>query len=128
MHRRDNPQKMLTTIAILSSNNNTGTAKDNAMINLQKKVENVDSHISRPVCLFSLSSENNEEIKQFNSDIRVTGYLKQKRGEIIVCAPKTHVKVNLNEIVIIATIPGEGKDRARTGRSWGDSGYSARRW
>lgn len=56
--------------------------------------------------------EGSEEIKQFNSDIRVTGYLKQKRGEIIVCAPRTHVKVDLNEIVIIATIPGEDKDRA----------------
>jgi len=58
------------------------------------------------------ASEAGEEIKQFNSDIRVTGYLKQKRGEIIVCAPRTHVKVNLNEIVIIATIPSDDKDRA----------------
>jgi len=58
------------------------------------------------------SADGGEEIKQFNSDIRVTGYLKQKRGEIIVCAPRTHVKVDLNEIVIIATIPGEDKDRA----------------
>jgi hypothetical protein len=58
------------------------------------------------------AADGGEEIKQFNSDIRVTGYLKQKRGEIIVCAPRTHVKVDLNEIVIIATIPGEDKDRA----------------
>ncbi|HUU87023.1 MAG TPA: hypothetical protein VMX17_04630 [Candidatus Glassbacteria bacterium] len=61
---------------------------------------------------YGAASDSGEEIKQFNSDIRVTGYLKQKRGEIIVCAPKTHVKVDLNEIVIIATIPGEDKDRA----------------
>ncbi|HUU88581.1 MAG TPA: hypothetical protein VMX17_12630 [Candidatus Glassbacteria bacterium] len=58
------------------------------------------------------SASSGEEIKQFTSDIRVTGYLKQKRGEIIVCAPKTHVKVDLNQIVIIATIPSEDKDRA----------------
>lgn len=61
---------------------------------------------------FNYKGSDGEELKEFTTDIRVTGYLKQKRGEIIVCAPKTHVKVDLNKIVFIATIPAEDKDRA----------------
>jgi len=60
---------------------------------------------------FNSPSPDGDEVKQF-TEVRSVGYLKQKRGEIIVCAPRTHVKVDLDKIVFIATIPAEDKDRA----------------
>ncbi len=55
--------------------------------------------------------KDNDEVQQF-TEVHSVGYVKQKKGEIIVCAPRTHVWVELNKIVFIATIPSEGKDRA----------------
>jgi len=51
------------------------------------------------------------EVQQF-SEIHTTGYLKQKTGQFIVCAVDTHVKVKLSQLVIIATIPTDGKMKA----------------
>ena len=53
----DNSQIMLTTIAVESLNTKTGIINVNAKINLEKKQEIVDSHISLTICLFSDSSE-----------------------------------------------------------------------
>lgn len=52
-----------------------------------------------------------DEIQHF-TEVHSIGFVKQKKGEIIVCAPSTHVWVELNKIVFIATIPSDGKDRA----------------
>jgi len=43
-------------------------------------------------------------------EIRTVGYIKEtKKGYIIVCAPQEHKKVELDKVVVIATIPAEGK-------------------
>lgn len=55
-----------------------------------------------------------EEIKEF-TEIKAVGYLKenkQKRGDIIICAPRKHVFVDFNKLVFIATIPDEDSNTA----------------
>jgi hypothetical protein len=53
-----------------------------------------------------------DEAKIF-TEVKSTGYLKQtKRGRIIVCAPTTHVRVDLEKTVIIAAIPNNNRDFA----------------
>ena len=51
------------------------------------------------------------EIQQF-SEIHAIGHLKQKVGQFIVCAVDTHVKVKLTQLVVIATIPTDGRTKA----------------
>lgn len=47
------------------------------------------------------------------NEIRSVGHLKEtSRGNIIVCAPKEHRKVQLDKLVVIATIPADGKKAA----------------
>lgn len=48
---------MLTMMEIVNSNNKMGITIDDAIINLKRNVEIVDSHISISVYLFSASSE-----------------------------------------------------------------------
>ncbi len=54
-----------------------------------------------------------EALPEFK-EVREVGYLKERggdgdRGDLIICAPRTHVKVDLNKLVFIATLPSEGK-------------------
>ena len=57
------------------------------------------------------TNEKREEVKEF-TEVKSVGYFKQKRGDIIVCAPKTHVFVDFSKIVFIATIPPLDKTSA----------------
>ena len=46
-------------------------------------------------------------------EIRSIGHLKEtKRGNIIVCAPRENKRVELDKLVVIATVPGEDKNAA----------------
>ncbi len=54
----------------------------------------------------------NEEVSDFDQ-IKAIGYIKenrQKKGDIIICAPKKHAFVDFSKIVIIATIPSPDKN------------------
>ena len=63
--------------------------------------------------------KSDDMIKEF-TEVRSMGYIRQnrqnrddaQRGEIIVCAPKTHVLVDLNKTVVIFTVPSEDKSSA----------------
>jgi hypothetical protein len=63
-------------------------------------------------------NQDEEERMDINSlddleEIRSVGYLKEtKKGRIIVCAPKEHKKVELDKLVLIATVPAEDKKAA----------------
>jgi len=47
------------------------------------------------------------------TEIRSVGHLKEtKKGNIIVCVPTEHVLVELDKLVVIATIPTDGKKAA----------------
>jgi len=50
-------------------------------------------------------------IKEFKG-VNSVGYIKEKKGQIIVCAPRVHVEVDLRKLVAIFTIPEEGRDYA----------------
>ena len=52
-----------------------------------------------------------EEIKEF-TEVRATGVLISKIGDMIVCAPTTKVRVDLDKLVLIATVPAQGKASA----------------
>ena len=54
------------------------------------------------------STEAKDEIKEL-SEVRATGVLRSKVGDMIVCAPTAHVKVDLDKLVFIATVPADGK-------------------
>ena len=45
-------------------------------------------------------------------EVRSVGFLVEKRNQIIVCAPKVHALVWLDEIVVIGTIPFNNKKTA----------------
>ena len=45
-------------------------------------------------------------------EVRSVGFLIEKRNQIIVCAPKVHALVWLDEIVVIGTIPFNNKKTA----------------
>ncbi len=55
------------------------------------------------------SNSPREMLDEDFSQIRSVGLLRQKRGELIVCAPRDHIMVDLSKLVVIATIPAEGK-------------------
>ena len=57
MLSNNRPHIILTYIAVCRSIKITGIIKDDATKNLQKNVENVDSHTSLVECLFSDSSD-----------------------------------------------------------------------
>ena len=53
--------------------------------------------------------EKNDELHEFN-EVRSVVVLRQKKNsDLLVCAPKTHVMIDLNQLVVIATMPLEGK-------------------
>jgi hypothetical protein len=52
-----------------------------------------------------------QSIESF-TEVRSAVFLRQKKGELLVCAPKDHVLVDLSKLVIIATVPAEGKTSA----------------
>jgi len=46
-------------------------------------------------------------------EIRSVGYLKEtKKGNIVICAPREHKKIDLDKVVIITTIPADGRKSA----------------
>jgi hypothetical protein len=45
-------------------------------------------------------------------EIKAVGYCRTKQNTIIVCVPEIHCKVNLDEIVVIGTIPFDNKKTA----------------
>jgi hypothetical protein len=53
----------------------------------------------------------NTTVEDF-TEIRSVVFLRQKKGELLVCAPKDHVLVDLSKLVIIATVPAENKTSA----------------
>lgn len=69
-------------------------------------------------CRLQDRSKVEEEVISFDDledleEIRSVGHLKEtKKGKIIVCAPKEHKRVELDKLVVIATIPGEDKKAA----------------
>lgn len=50
-----------------------------------------------------------EKEEQPFSEVRTVGRLIKKQGALIVCAPKERTEVDLAKIVIIATVPQNGK-------------------
>ena len=57
------------------------------------------------------SNDINETVEEF-TEVRSVVFLRQKRGELLVCAPREHVLVDLSKLVIIATVPAENKTSA----------------
>lgn len=52
-----------------------------------------------------------EEVKDF-TEVKTIGKLRQKAGTLMVIDPKIHTKVDLDKMVLIVTVPGEGKMEA----------------
>ena len=62
----------------------------------------------------SAQNKPSEEIKEF-TEVRSVAYIKEtknKESDILVCAPRQHVKVDLDKLVFIATIPAPDKSSA----------------
>lgn len=52
-----------------------------------------------------------DEVKEF-TEVKSMGYVGKNNSDIIICAPKTHVWVELNKTVVIATVPNMDKSNA----------------
>ena len=58
-----------------------------------------------------LDNQVEDVVKEF-TEVKSMGYIGKSNQDIIICAPKTHVQVELNKLVVIATIPNADKTNA----------------
>jgi len=105
--------------AILSFLTNVPIQADAADLLFIFTVPGEDQKYAPAYCrLQDKSKMNNDDPVDFKDledleEIRSVGHLKEtKKGKIIVCAPKEHKRVELDKLVVIATIPAEDKKAA----------------
>jgi len=104
--------------AILSFLTNVPVQADAADLLFIFTVPSDDQKYAPAYCRLQDRSKLEEDAVVFDDledleEIRSVGHLKEtKKGKIIVCAPKEHRRVELDKLVVIATIPAEDKKSA----------------